>query len=543
MRKKAKNKQPKRDGIRRMSENVKVTKAAGVVGMATLSSRILGFVRDMVVAVFFGAGVYSDAFIAAFRIPNLLRRLFAEGSLSIAFVPVFTDCLNADGKEEAFDMARSAMRLLSVLLTGITLAGIFFSPQIVHAIAYGFTDNPEQYELTVLLTRIMFPYVICICLVALSMGILNALGHFAAPALAPVFLNLAMIAFVCTASFFSSKSEDRIVALAVGVVAGGVLQLALQVPFLIQKGFRFWQKAPFFHPGLKKIGQMLLPAVFGAGVYQVNMLVSTFLASLLPEGSISTLYYADRLVQFPLGIFAISIATAILPSLSRQAAADDIDGLKDTFSFGLKLVFYIMLPSMAGLIILREPIISLLFQRGAFDTEAVHMTATALLFYSAGLWAFAAVRIVIPVFYAFKDTKTPVRMAMISIVANIFFSVILMGPMAHGGLALATSLSSIVNLGLLFWALRMRLGRLNWKGILISLFKSAGGAGFMGIVVYAAAFIIFPEGKWGTPGEVLGLCTRIFLGILAYVGFSLVVKSAELDSVLAIVRRGKNFEY
>jgi len=432
-----------------MSENVKVTKAAGVVSIATLFSRILGFARDVILAVFFGAGFYSDAFIAAFRIPNLLRRLFAEGSLSIAFVPVFTQYLNTAGKEEAFKMARSAVRLLSILVTGVTLAGMLLSPQIVHAIAYGFTDSPEKYELTVLLTRIMFPYVICISLVALCMGILNALGHFAAPALAPVLLNLAMIASVCTASCFSSQSSDRVTALAAGVVAGGVLQLLLQVPFLIQKGFRFWQKASFFHPGLKKIGLMMAPAIFGAGVYQVNILVSTFLASLLPEGSISTLYYADRLVQFPLGIFAISIATAILPSLSRQAAADDLDGLKDTFAFGLKLVFYIMLPSMVGLMILREPIISLLFQRGAFDGKAVHMTAAALLFYCTGLWAFAAVRVVIPAFYALKDTKTPVRMAVISIVANIFFSVILMGPMAHAGLALATSLSSIMNLLLL----------------------------------------------------------------------------------------------
>jgi putative peptidoglycan lipid II flippase len=358
-----------------MSENTRVTKAAGVVGAATLLSRLFGFIRDVVIAWFFGAGLSSDAFFVAFRIPNLLRRLFAEGSLSIAFIPVFTEYLTVKGKEEAFKLAGSAMWLLSMILAVVAVLGILLSPVIIKVIAPGFIDSPEKYFLTVNLTRIMFPYIFFIGLVALSMGILNSLGHFAAPALAPVFLNIAMI---CSVFFISPYMSDPVTGLAIGVLIGGVLQLALQIPFLIKKGLYFWQRIKIFHPGLKRIGVLMLPAVFGAAVYQINILVGTLLASLLPEGSVSYLYYADRLVQFPLGIFAIATATAILPSLSRQAASRDLEAVKATFAHAMNLVLFITIPSMVGLIVLREPIVALLFKRGVFDSEATQLTAYAL---------------------------------------------------------------------------------------------------------------------------------------------------------------------
>jgi len=388
---------------RPVSENDRVTKATGVVGSATLLSRIFGFIRDVVIAGFFGAGLSSDAFFVAFRIPNLLRRLFAEGSLSVAFIPVFTEYLTHRGKEDAFEMARSAVRLLSVLLVAVAVTGIAFSPLIIRIIAPGFADSPEKFTLTIFLTRVMFPYIFFIGMVALSMGILNVLGHFAAPALAPVFLNISII---CSVFLISPHMTDPVTGLAVGVVIGGVFQLALQVPFLIKKGFFFWQKAKIFHPGLKKIGRLMLPTIFGAAVYQINMqkakifhpglkkigrlmlptifgaavyqiniLVGTLLASLLAEGSVSYLYYADRLVQFPLGIFAIATATAVLPSLSRQATKKDLQGVRETFSYAMKLIFFITIPSMVGLIVLREPIVALLFKRGAFDATTTHLTA------------------------------------------------------------------------------------------------------------------------------------------------------------------------
>ncbi len=521
-----------------MSEKDKVTKAAGIVGSATLLSRIFGFVRDIVFAAFFGAGFHSDAFIAAFRIPNLLRRLFAEGTLIIAFIPVFTDYLKKGGKEEAFNLARSALLALLIILSAVTVLGVILSPVIVKGIAYGFTDSPEKFELTVLLTRIVFPYALFISFVALCMGILNALEHFAAPALAPVLLNLAMIASVFIGSFLSSDPTFHVIGLAVGVLAGGILQLSLQVPFLIQKGFSFFKSTVLIHPGLKKIGKLMLPAILGAGVYQINILIGTFLGSLLPEGSISYLYYADRLVQFPLGIFALSIATAVLPSLSRQAADEDINGLKSTFSYALKLIFYIMLPSMAGLIVLREPIVSVLFQRGAFGHEAARMTSDALLYYCVGIWATASVSVVVRVFYALHDSKTPVYIAIISIVSNIILSVILMKPMAHCGLALATSLASILNLALLVLMLRIKLGALGWRKIILSAGKSAFAALIMGITVWYTAGYIVPAEHKNQAELAFGLAGSVFVGLVSYTALSIIVKSSELRYVLAIIRKG-----
>ncbi len=489
-----------------MRENKKIARAAGVIGIATLLSRILGFVRDMVVAWFFGAGLLSDAFFVAFRIPNLLRRLFAEGSLSIAFVPVFSEYITRQGKPEAFRMARSALRMLSVILAAVTLVGILAAPGIVRVMAPGFTGM--KFTLTVTLTRIMFPYIFFISLVALCMGILNVLGHFAAPALAPVFLNLSIIGAVL---FISPHLDQPVLGLAIGVLIGGVLQLALQVPFLIQKNFNFWEKARLYHPGLKQIGALMLPTVFGAAVYQINILIGTLLASLLPEGSVSYLYYADRLVQFPLGIFAISLSVAVLPSLSRLAAEKNMAELKNTFVYAMNLIFFITLPAMTGLILLRQPMIALLFQRGAFDPESTRLTALALIYYCVGLWAFASVRVVVSTFYSLQDTVTPVTMATVSIIANLLLGLGLMGPLQHGGLALATSLASILNLGLLAWALRKKLGSLGWKKIMVSTLKSIVCSIIMGAGLWLLA-AFFPSSE---PASSLRLLVVIAGGITA----------------------------
>lgn len=520
--------------LKNLKENKRFTKAAGVVGSATLVSRIFGFVRDVVIAGFFGAGMGADAFFVAFRIPNLLRRLFAEGSLSIAFIPVFTDCMTNEGKDEAFRLARAALQLLSLLLAFIAIVGMLLSPIIVKVIAPGFISLPAKFTLTISLTRLMFPYIFFIGLVALCMGILNVLGHFAAPALAPVLLNLAMIGSVF---FLSPHFEEPVTGLGVGVLIGGMLQLALQIPFVVKKGLLFWKKANLYHPGLKRIGKLMLPTIFGAAVYQINILVGTLLASLLPTGSVSYLYYADRLVQFPLGIFAIAIATAVLPSLSRQAANMDIDAVKDTFSHALKLVFFITLPAMVGLIVLREPIIALLFKRGAFDANTTRLTAMALLYYAVGLWAFSAVRIVVPTFYALQDTKTPVKMAFISVMVNILLSIILMQPLKHGGLALATSLASALNLGLLVWALRMRLGSLGLRSIIGSVFKSSVGSVLMGVVVWTAAFRMLPTYAEGGAALFVKLTAIIVMGFLTYVGIAYAVKNRELKFILSLSKK------
>ncbi len=518
-----------------MYEKTRVTNAAGIVGSATLLSRIFGFLRDVVIAGYFGAGLGSDAFFVAFRIPNLLRRLFAEGSLSIAFIPVFTEYLTNKGKDEAFKLAGSAILLLSIILTMLALVGILLSPLIVRIIAPGFAGSPEKLSLTITLTRIMFPYIFFIGMVALCMGILNVLGHFAAPALAPVFLNLAMIGGVF---FISPHQSEPITGLAIGVIIGGVLQLLLQIPFIIRKGVFFWKKTRIYHAGLKKVGLLMLPTVFGAAVYQINILVGTLLASLLPEGSVSYLYYADRLVQFPLGIFAIATATAVLPSLSRQAAAEDFAGVRETFAHAMNLVFFITIPSMVGLIILREPIISLLFKRGAFDAETTRLTAVALLYYGMGLWAFSAVRIVVSTFYALQDTKTPVRMAVVSVIANIVLGVLLMGPLGHGGLALSTSLASMLNLVLLIRALRVTLGSLELKSIKESVCKTLVSSVMMGAVVWAVSVYMIRSGDGTLSSLLFGLMGSIIIGFLFYGAFSFLIKNPELKKVWVAVTEG-----
>jgi len=515
------------------NEKRQFTKAAGIIGFFTLASRVLGFVRDMVIAWFFGAGFLSDAFFVAFRLPNLFRRLFGEGSLTVAFIPVFSEHISKYGKKEAFQMAKSAVRMLSVILVVIIPIGMIAAPGIVRIIAPGFTGI--KFSTTVLLTQIMFPYILFICLVALSMGILNVLGHFAAPALAPVILNLSIIAAVL---FLSPNLTDPVIGLAIGVVIGGILQLLLQLPFLFQKGFYFWQKAGFSHPGLKRIGILMLPAVFGAAVYQINMLVSTLLASFLPEGSVSYLYYADRLVQFPLGIFAISMSVAILPSLSRQAESKDMRALTDTFNYAIKLIFFITIPAMTGLIVLRHPIVALLFERGAFDPVSSRLTADALLYFSIGLWAFSAVRIVVPTFYALQDTKTPVKIATISVLANIVLCLVFMKPLAHAGLALAASLSSMLNFILLILALRNKLGALGGKKIIESIAKSVVCSLVMGITLQ----VFIGSGATASASSVFArlwvVFAGIFLGIFVYGLTAYILKSRELIDIMKIVKKG-----
>ena len=517
-----------------MTENSRMIKAAGVVGSATFLSRILGFIRDATIAWYFGAGYNTDAFIAAFRIPNLFRKLFGEGSLSNAFVPVFTDYLTKQGKPEALKLARSALLFLSVLLAVVSVLGIIFSPLIVRLLAAGFAVTPGKLPLTLVLTRIMFPYVFFICLVAVCMGILNALGHFAAPALAPVLLNLAMIAAIF---FISPHFAEPVMGLAIGVVIGGLSQLMLQIPFLIRNGVRFWQRSKIVHPGLKKIGKMMPPVILGGAVYQINILVSTLLGSFLKEGSVSYLYFADRLVQFPLGIFAIATATAVLPSLARQALAEDMPAFKDTFAQAIKLVLFITIPAMVGLILLREPIIELLFQRGEFDAESTRLTAKALLYYAIGLWAFSAVRIVTATFFALQDTRTPVKTAAISIIANIVFSILLMRPLTHGGLALAVSLASIVNLILLTKALNTRVGHIDWRSIRSSTCRTVACSGLAGGVVWGLAKAVITSGNPSLYALSASLALCIAAGFITYVLISFLIGSPELFGVISEMKK------
>ncbi len=465
-----------------ISENRNVSRAAGVIGFYTFISRILGLVRDVVLARYFGSGMVADAFFVALRIPNLLRRLFAEGSLTIAFIPVFSEHLRRKGRSEALQLASIVLTLLTLTLSLLDVMGIILAPWIVRIQAFGFGGSGIKYELTVLLTRITFPYVFLIGLTALCMGILNSLRHFAAPAAAPIFLNVGIIGATL---WIAPRFAEPIVGVAIGVLIGGVLQVSLQVPWILKAGVPLAPTWMPDHPAVKKIGVLMLPALFGSAIYQFNHFIGTLLASFLPEGSVSWLYYADRLVQFPLGVFAIAVSTAALPSFSRQVAAQDLRELVETLEHALRLVFFIAIPSTVGLMITGRLLIKVFFERGAFDAQSGAMTYEALLGYSIGLWAFSGIRILASVFYAFQDTRTPVKIAAVALVANLLFSLLLMGPLKHGGLALALSLASTLQFALLAYALKLRLRTWLLVPIISSALRSILSSVIMAVCVYA----------------------------------------------------------
>ncbi len=513
-----------------ISEEKNVSRAAGAVGFLTFLSRILGLARDMVLAALFGTGMAADAFFVAFRIPNLLRRLFAEGSLTIAFIPVFTEYITVRNKKQAFELARAVLTILALILTVVTLLGVIFSPWIVRVQAFGFGGSGIKYDLTVFLTRITFPYIFFISIVAFFMGVLNSLRHFAAPAAAPVFLNVGIIG---AAYIISPNCTEPIVGIAIGVLIGGALQVCIQIPWLIKEGFRFMPLWMPLHSGVKKIGLLMLPAIFGSAIYQFNQFIGTLLASLLAGGSVSWLYYADRLVQFPLGVFAIAVSTAALPSLSTQAAKNEYDQFEATLSHALRLIFFIALPSTVGLMVLGGPLIKLFFQRGAFDAYSTTMTNQALIFYSMGLWAFSGIRIIVSGFYALQDTKTPVRVAFVAMAANLFLSLWLMGPLKHGGLALALSLASSIQFCLLAFLLARRVRMAIFKPVLISALKSAVASGVMGVGLYYCRYLL-DEGDT-TLDSLIRLTSLVFIGATIYFCSARLLHCRELTSVYDMI--------
>ncbi len=519
-----------------MTENRKITKAASTIGLGTLLSRILGFLRDVVIAHFFGAGMAADAFFVAFRLPNLWRRLVGEGSLTISFIPVYTEYLYQRSEEETREVAHIAFTLMGLILLAITFFGILFSPVLIQVIAPGFTQIPEKFELTVTLNRIIFPYLFFMGLFALSMGILNSHRHFLAPALAPIFLNISIILSVL---LLFTTFQRPVMTLAIGVLAGGLIQFLFQIPFLWQRGITFRFNFDFRHPAIQRIGRLMVPGIIGTAVYQINVFIDTFFASFLPGGSVSYLFFADRLLEFPLGIFAIAIGMASLPSLSGLASQGRVSEFREALYFTFRLTSFISIPAMVGLIALKTPIINLLFQRGLFDYTATVMTAKALLYYALGLWAIAGVRTLVPAFYALKDTWSPLKIAILCLVANVLLNTlfILFTPLGHAGLALATSLSSILNLLLLSRRLRQKLAGIEiWKGMkpMISMFLCSLPMGTI-------AYLIASLRDWTTGGEnlmkALLLLGAIGAGVGTYLLSAFATKSEELGLLVGMLRR------
>lgn len=430
----------------------KLLQSTLTVSIMTFLSRIMGFIRDVVIARFFGAGTGADVFFVAFKIPNFLRRLFAEGAFSQAFIPVLAE-FRERGDRDLKDLIAHTSGTLFTVLFIVTAIGIIAAPVIIMVFAPGFIDEPHKLELAGQMLAVTFPYLLFVSLTAFAGAILNSFGRFAVPAFTPVFLNISLIV---AAIWLSPQMQQPITALAWGVFVGGVVQLAFQVPFLIQIGSLPHPRISFRHEGVRKIMRLMLPAMFGVSVSQINLLVDTLLASFLVTGSISWLYYSDRLVEFPLGVFGIALATVILPSLSQKHANASSKVFSNTIDWALRWVFIIGTPAAVGLIILAQPMLTTLFEYGEFTTADSHQASLSLMAYGLGLLPFIFIKVLAPAYFARQDMKTPVKIGVIAMLTNIVLNVILMLQLQHVGLALATGLSAMLNAGLLYIGLRKR---------------------------------------------------------------------------------------
>lgn len=428
----------------------RLIKATATVGGMTMISRVLGFVRDMVIARYFGASTGADAFFVAFKIPNFFRRLFAEGAFSQAFVPVLAGVKEREGKAAVKALVDAILFRLGGILLLLTAFGVFGSGLWMMVFAPGFIDDPVKFQLASDMLSITFPYLLLISLVAFSSAIMNTYNQFAVPAFTPVFLNLTLISF---AIWVSPLLEVPVMALAWGVLVAGVLQLLFHVPFLRRLGLLPMPSARK-NEGVGEVKRLMIPALFGVSVAQINLLVDTVLASFLVAGSVSWLYYSDRLMEFPLGVFGVALATVVLPGLSKKAANENWTGYRQDIDTALRLVLVIGLPATLGLLLLAQPLIISLFHYGAFTDEDVTMSGLSLMAYSFGLLGFILVKILAPAFYARKEMKTPVKVAVVALVVNVILNLALIGPFAHVGLAAATSASAFVNAGLLYLLLR-----------------------------------------------------------------------------------------
>ncbi len=499
-----------------------VARDAGTVGVATLLSRILGLVRDQVMAAMFGAGFASDAFNTAFRVPNLLRDLFAEGAMSASFIPTFTEYDQKRSAAEAWALGRQLMMTLLTVLLGLCLLGWIFAPQFIDLLAAGFGRFPGKLELTQQLFRIMLPFLPFVALAAAAMGMLNARGVFGVPALAPALLNVGMIAFgLALIPVCRRFGQPAIVAMSFGVVLGAALQFAVQLPSLHRQGFRFRFEWPTWHPGVRRVAWLMIPATIGLAATNVNILVSNNIASRLAQGSVTWLYCAFRLMQLPIGIFGVALATVSMPALSRAAVNRDLPELKSTLSAAVRLVVLLTVPAAVLLAVLAQPIIALLFEHGHFHADATEQTAGALVMYCIGLPFFASIGIFTRTFYALGDTRTPMQASLASVTLNVVLNLLLVGPLrglglAHRGLALAASLAAAANLLQLALYLRGRIGGFDARRIAGTLLRVLAASIVVGALL---ALGLHALGDGWRRGHVIELAT-VLAGALAGLGLA-----------------------
>ncbi|MBI4437134.1 MAG: murein biosynthesis integral membrane protein MurJ [Candidatus Omnitrophica bacterium] len=502
-----------------------LARSAVVMGFATSLSRILGFVRDVLIARFFGTGIAAQAFVVAFLIPNLLRDLVAEGAMSAAVIPILASYLRK-GKEEFMKLSLYLLNTSILIIGTMSVLGVILAPAIVSLVAPGFLRNPEQFELTVFLTRVLFPFIFLVGLSAYAMGVLNTLQHFFMPAFGPTLLNIGMIA---SFFFLVPYTHPPVLGLAIGVLVGGAVQCFVQWPILREKGFVYRPQLSFQHPGVRQTGRLLIPRILGSAVYQLSVVIDRVFASLshiVGEGGVAALYYSNRIVQLPFALFGVSLATAALPTLSTQAHDQGLEEFRKTLLFSLRSAFFVMVPSVVGILVLVRPIVQILFERGQFDTYSTDITTQALSFYVMGLLAFSGSKILSSAFYSLQDTQTPVKAAVVSLIANAVLNAILMFPMKIGGLALATALSSTLHFLILYVLLKKRIGSFGGRTLFWAFCKFCGASLLM-------TFSLFLSIHFMSGGEsrlrVIPFVLVIGVGVISYFVFSLVLKVEEAD--------------
>ena len=467
-----------------------LAKSAGLIGLATMASRVLGLARDTLLAAYFGASAspQMDAFNVAFRIPNLLRDLFAEGAMTAAFVPTFTRTLKAHGQEAAWRVGNLVMNALLVVTGVLVVLGILFAPEITRLLAdEKFTSRQESMELTVELTRIMLPFLTTLAIATAMMGMLNSLRRFFIPSLAPSMFNVASIlSIVALVPLMPRFGLQEIAAIAIGTLLGGLGQILIQWPALRKEGFRYQPIVSFRDPAVLEILRLMAPATLGLAAVQINVFVNTHLATGQEQGAISWLQFAFRLMYLPIGLFGVSIATASLPEISRQAADDDLRAVRSSVSRGLRMMLMLNVPAMVGLMVLAEPIVALIYQRGEFSASDTSATAAALMYYAPGLLGYSAVKIASPTFYSLRDSRTPVTVSVISIGANLAINLVLVQVLGYRGLALGTAIAALLNAVVLLWLLRGRIQGIEGHRVAISLLKITAASLVMGIAAHYA---------------------------------------------------------
>lgn len=519
--------------------NSHLLRSTAVIGVATLMSRVLGLIRDATVGAVWDKQT-TDAFYAAFGVPNFFRRLFAEGTLSSAFVPVFKETLTKEGEEEARRLSAALFRSLTLFLAVVTGLAVVFAPQLMLLLVPGFahSTDPDKMKLAEDLARICMPFLLFVGLSAIAMAMLNSVGRFFIPALSPAALNVALIAGAAYAVWHAGTAPDgaAIEILAWGVVLGGFLQLAVQMPALWKLGYLTKPWGVLSHPRLWLTVRLAVPAILGLAVYQVNVLVTRWFAS-HGEGYITYLYYANRIVQFPLGVLAVALATAALPKLSGDALLDERETFTRTLVYALRKTLYIMVPAAVGIAVIAEDAVAVCFNRGSFLADgSLRPTAVAVWFYCIGVPAYALQRVAVSSYYAMKDMKTPLRVAVAAVLANVVLSMLLFGPLQHGGLALATSLAGILNIGLLIVLHRGTLAK-GWSwpvwrtGLKVTAASAMMGAASL------AVLLIWPAGEAGNTMRLIRLGATVAAGAVLYGGISWFWMRDEFEEVIETLKR------